>query len=112
MTTTMKLMIAALATLASGSAALAHSNDARLDEQAATIEEGRREGSITWLEGRKLRKDQREIERVKAAMEADGHLSREEKRVLYRMQDAAEDHIEAEATDTRHRASWLPRFGK
>ena len=112
MTTTMKLMIAALATLASGGAALAHSNDARLDEQSAYIEQGRRDGSITWLEGRQLRKDQREIERVKSALEADGRLTREEKRVLYKMQDAAEDHIEAEATDARHRASWLPRFGK
>lgn len=112
MTTTMKLMIAALATLASVSAALAHSNEARLDEQAAYIEEGRRDGSITWLEGRKLRKDQREIERVKAALEADGHLTREEKRVLYKMQDAAETHIETEANDARHRASWLPRVGR
>ena len=55
--------------------ASAHSNEARQDEQADAIEQGRREGSITWREGRQLRKDQREIARVKETLEAGSQWS-------------------------------------
>jgi hypothetical protein len=112
MTLTKKTILAAALMLAGAGSALAHSNEARQDEQAQSIEQGRRDGSITWTEGRQLRKDQREIEQVKQSFEADGHLSRDEKKILYKMQNTAEDHIEAEANDNRHRASWLPRFGR
>ena len=105
-------LVAALIALGSTGGALAHSNEARQFEQADQIEEGRRDGSITWLEGRALRKDQREIAHVKEVMEADGKLSRDEKHVLYKMQDTAQDHIDEEATDSWHRAWWLPRFGR
>ena len=108
-----RLIIATATVLLAGStAALAHSNEARQVEQANAIEDGRRDGSVTWREGRELRKDQREIAAVKAAFEADGRLTREEKHVLFKMQDAADAHIESEANDNRHRASWLPRFGR
>lgn len=106
------IALAAALLLSSTALALAHSNAARLDEQAGMIEDGRRSGEITWLEGRKLRKEQREIARVKAIFEADGKLTREEKRVLFRMQDQAGEHIEAEATDRWHRVIWLPRIGR
>ena len=107
-----KLIIAAVALIAASTAASAHSNDERLSDQAQAIEQGRRDGSITWREGRALRKDQREIAAVKADFEVDGHLSRTEKKILFKMQDTAEDHIESEANDNRHRAWWLPRFGR
>lgn len=112
MTLTTKNILAATLMLAGAGSALAHSNEARQDEQAQSIEQGRRDGSITWTEGRQLRKDQREIAEVKAAFEADGHLSREEKRVLYKMQNDADARIQAEANDSLHRASFLPRFGR
>ncbi|MEQ1577566.1 MAG: hypothetical protein ABL894_07935 [Hyphomicrobium sp.] len=107
-----KSALASALVLAGAGAALAHSNDARIEEQAELIEQGREVGAITWREGRQLRKDQREIARVKAALEADGRLTRNEKHVLFKMQDAAEARIEAEANDSWHRASWLPRFGR
>ena len=106
------LTVLATTLMAGTGAALAHYNEARQDEQAQAIEQGRRDGSITWREGRQLRKDQREIAQVKDSLEADGRLTRDEKRVLYKMQDAAEDHIAVEATDSWHRAWWLPRFAK
>ena len=110
--TTLATLTLLIATIAVNGTASAHSSDARLAEQAQSIEEGRRDGSITWREGRELRKDQREIAVVKAEFEADGHLSRSEKKILFKMQDAAEGHIESEANDNWHRARWLPRFGR
>ncbi len=112
MTPTTKTLLAVTLVLAGAGSALAHSNEARLDEQAQLIEQGRRQGSITWREGRELRKEQREIAEVKATFESDGHLSRSEKKILFKMQDAADQRIESEANDNLHRASWLPRFGR
>jgi hypothetical protein len=105
-------LLAATFVLAAAGSALAHSSEARLDEQAHQIEQGRRDGSITWREGRELRKEQREIAEVKSSFEADGYLSRSEKKILQNMQDAADHRIETEANDNTHRASWLPRFGR
>lgn len=104
------LTLAAGLLLLGTGAALAHSNEARMDEQAAQIEVGRRNGAITWGEGRKLRKEQTEIARVKEVLEADGKLSREDRRVLYRMQDKAEDNILSQSSDRWHRPWWVPRF--
>jgi hypothetical protein len=106
------IVLAAGFMVATSAAALAHSNEARLSEQAGMIEEGRRDGSITWREGWKLRREQREIQRVKASLEADGRLSRADKRILFRMQDLAEGHIIGEATDRWRRLWWLPRVGR
>lgn len=115
----MKIASLALATLivAAGSVtASAHSSvrpiDKRLDLQAEKIEQGRRTGSITWTEGRKLRKEQREIARARDAFVADGHLSKREARVLKHKQDAARWNIIAEKHDARRRLWWLPRVGK
>ena len=104
--------IAASMLIAGTVAANAHSNEARFEEQADVIEQGRRDGSITWLEGRKLRKEQAEIARAKSILESDGKLSRGDKRILFGIQDVAEDHIISEATDRRHRLWFLPRVGK
>lgn len=104
--------LAAAALVAMTGTAFAHSNDDRLAEQAAWIEAGRQDGSITWTEGLKLRKEQREIARVKAEFEADGRLSPTERRVLHKMQDEAQANIQAETMDNVHRLSWLPRIGR
>lgn len=111
-TLTKATLYAALLVIGAASGAMAHSNEARQFEQADQIEEGRRDGSITWREGQVLRKDQREIAHVKEVMEADGKLTRDEKHVLYKLQDAAQDHIDDEANDTWHRAWWLPRIAR
>ena len=98
--------------VATSATAFAHSNDARQEEQAALIESGRQDGSITWREGLKLRKEQREIDRVEAEFREDGNLTRHERRLLHEMQDEAEEHIASEASDGWHRLWFLPRVGK
>ena len=105
------LALAAGLLMAGSTTALAHSNEARQIAQRSAIEEGRQNGSITWLEGRKLRKEQAEIMRVEAELKADGHLSARDKRILHAMQDEAEGHIIAEQTDGRRRWRLLPRVG-
>lgn len=102
----------AAALFATSAAALAHSNEARLAEQSAMIEQGRETGAITWREGRALRKEQAAIARAKADLETDGRLSRADKRLLFKMQDEAESHIASEASDGWHRPWWLPRVGR
>ncbi|MEQ1653594.1 MAG: hypothetical protein ABL897_13990 [Hyphomicrobium sp.] len=105
-------LIAAAALAASATVALAHSNDAREAEQTDWIENGRNNGTITWREGIKLRREQREIDRIEDSMKADGRLSRDEKRTLHKMQDQAQSHIVKESSDGWQRAWWLPRFGR
>lgn len=104
------LMLAALAATSTG--ALAHSNSAREAEQRAWIEAGRRDGSITWREGIKLRREQRQIERVEAQMKSDGRFSRDERRTLHKLQNRSENHIAREANDGWRRWWWLPRVGR
>ena len=84
----------------------------RQDRQADRIEDGRSAGSITWREGLKLRAEQRRIARAEAAFRADGHLDRQERRVLTSMQDRASSHIRAERRDGWRRAWWAPRIGR
>jgi hypothetical protein len=105
-------LIAASLLIAGTATASAHSNKARMAEQRNAIEQGRIDGSITWREGIKLRKEQADIARVKSTLESDGRLSRTDKRILFRMQDVAEGHIIAEKTDRWHRLRFLPRVGK
>ena len=97
--------------MAGTSAAFAHSNEARQIEQRTAIEEGRQNGTITWREGRRLRKEQAEIMRVEAELKADGHLSTRDKRILHAMQNEAQGHILAEETDRQRRWRFLPRVG-
>ena len=61
-------LIATLVLAASSGAALAHSNDVRQREQNAWIESGRNNGTITWREGKKLRREQAAIGRIEADM--------------------------------------------
>lgn len=112
-TLTRSLAFAALAasTLVAGTVgAAAHSSEDRSIEQRLTIEQGRQTGSITWLEGRRLRAEQQRIIRVEQALKSDGRLSGKDRRVLKTLQDDAEAHIVAEQTDNRRRR-FLPRIG-
>lgn len=92
--------------------ALAHAPEDRMAEQQAKIEQGRKTGDITWREGLRLRQEQREIARVENELAADGRLTKSERRVLRKLQNNAEANIVTEATDTRHRPWFLPRFGR
>ena len=104
-------LIAAGILAASSASAFAHSNDARQSEQWNKIEQGRNDGSITWREGIKLRRQQAEFARIEAEMKADGRLSRTEKRSLHRIQDQTQHSIVREANDGWQRPWWLRRFG-
>ncbi|MFA5948678.1 MAG: hypothetical protein WC807_00180 [Hyphomicrobium sp.] len=99
-------------TLLAPTAALAYSTADRTNEQFGLIERGRQSGEITWREGLKLRKEQRDIARVENELASDGRLNKREKRILHKLQNKAEDHIVSEANDTYHRAWWLPRLGR
>ena len=104
-------VIASAVLAATSATAFAHSNAARQTEINTIIEQGRDTGTITWREGRKLRKEQLEIDRVKADLESDGKLSKADQRILHRLQDQSEGHIVAEANDGWRRLRILPRFG-
>jgi Spy/CpxP family protein refolding chaperone len=110
MKTIAAIALAALA--ATSTVAIAHSNDAREAEQNDWIEAGRQAGTITWREGIKLRREQREISRIEDHMKSDGRLSRDERRTLHKLQDEAQNRIVHESSDGWKRAWWLPRFGR
>lgn len=94
------------------SAASTRSINDRQDRQADRIEDGRRAGSITWREGLKLRAEQRRIRNVERTFRSDGHLDRQERRILTNMQDNASSHIRNERRDGWRRAWWAPRVGR
>jgi hypothetical protein len=104
-------LIAAGILAATSTIAAAHSNDARQAEQWNQIEQGRNNGSITWREGIKLRRQQAEVARIEAEMKADGRLSRNERRALHQVQDQTQNSISREANDGWQRPWWLRRFG-
>lgn len=111
LTRSLTLAAAAAAAVVAGTAgASAHSAEARSIEQRLSIEQGRQTGSITWLEGRRLRAEQQKINRIEQALKSDGRLSGKDKRVLKTLQDEADAHIIAEQTDNRRRR-FLPRIG-
>lgn len=104
--------LAVVLAIAAPAAAFAGKVDDRAQWQAERIEDGRNDGSITWREGLKLRAEQRKIARTETELEADGYLSKSDRRTLKEMQDEASTNIKAEANDNWHRAWFLPRFGK
>ncbi len=114
----MKVATLALATLfvtAGTLGASAHSVkpvEKRQAIQAERIEDGRRDGSITWLEGKKLRKEQRQIQALKNDYLDDGRLTKRESHDLTWKQKQASAHIYEEKHDARRRLWWLPRVGR
>jgi hypothetical protein len=92
--------------------ATASTVDDRQAEQARRIEHGRETGAITWTEGLKLRKQQRDIARLESDLKSDGYLSRSDRNELARKQNQASRDIRSEAHDGWHRLWGLPRVGK
>ncbi|MFV0367424.1 MAG: hypothetical protein ACK5KM_03100 [Hyphomicrobiaceae bacterium] len=116
MTTTAKALVIATAILATTSmAANAHSTrpiDREMGRQAASIEDGRQSGKITWREGRKLRNEQRKIYNLRHRYLADGRMSGREYRRLRTMQKKAAWNIVNQKHDRWRRWKALPRVGR
>jgi hypothetical protein len=110
-TLTRPLVLAAAFAVAGSAMASAHTIEQRQIEQRFAIETGRQTGSITWLEGRRLRAEQQKIMQVEKSLKADGRLSPRDRRILRTLQDDAEARIVAEKADTRRRWRFLPRVG-
>lgn len=104
--------LALMLTIAAPAIASADVISDRQARQAEQIERGRNTGSITWTEGIKLRAEQNRIARTKAALEADGYLSKSDRVKLTEMQNVAARNIRAESRDGLHRLWGLPRVGK
>jgi hypothetical protein len=107
----------ALATLVAVPAvAGAHGTNDRYNDrygyQSERIEHGRQNGSITWREGLKLRKEQRHIYHAQQRFYSDGYLSRYERLRLQSLRRSANRHIAYEAHDSWRRKWWLPRVGR
>lgn len=98
--------------LATSAAANADGIQDRQTFQFGQIEQGRQDGSITWREGLRLRAEQKRISQVRSDLEVDGRLPTVNRRVLYRMQDEAAEHIEEARNNARHRLNGLPRVGQ
>jgi len=108
-----RIIPVALALLIAGPAiASASTFDDRQARQADRIEHGRKTGEITWTEGLKLRKHQREIARLEVDLKSDGYLSRSDKAKLAEKQNEASREIRNAADNNLHRAWFLPRVGK
>jgi hypothetical protein len=110
-TLTRTLTLAAAFVVAGTATASAHSVEKRQINQRLAIEQGRQTGSITWLEGRRLRAEQQRIQRMEKILKADGYLSASDRRILANMQNEARRNIIAEKTDSRRRVGFLPRVG-
>lgn len=82
------------------------------DRQLDRIEQGRKNGSITWTEGLKLRAEQKRIVNRKAQLKSKGYLTRSDRRELNSMQREASYNITKERHDAKRRPTWLPRVGK
>lgn len=112
---TAKLLFVSMGVLiAASSSAMAGSKydpDRHQAAEAARIEAGRRDGSITYFEGRALRQEQTAIARREAELRADGHLSRRERDELKQRLNTADRHIDATESNGRRRWWLLPRVG-
>ena len=104
------LAIALIAT--SSASAFAGKVDDRREHQYYKIEQGRQDGTITWSEGLKLRKEQKQISKVEAILKSDGYLSKKDRRILNKLQNKAAYDIASEKSDRWHRVWWMPRFGR
>ncbi len=104
--------IALTALAASSTVALADRVDQRQSKQLNRIDAGRDNGTITWREGLKLRREQALIARTEAQFKADGRVTRDEKQALNALQNNASNHIVRETHDGWRRAWWMPRFGR
>jgi len=67
--------------------------DRRQDNQRARIRDGRESGALTRWESKKLRKDQKKISRMERRFARDGHINKQERRILNKAQDRASHRI-------------------
>jgi hypothetical protein len=104
--------IALAALVAMPAIASANTIDERRHNQAYKIEQGRQNGSITWREGIKLRKEQREIARTEDRLNDKGYLTKRDRVKLTQMQNKAAHNIRAEKNDSWRRWWLLPRVGR
>lgn len=78
--------------------------DARQDRQHRRIREGWKSGELTRHELRRLREQQERIARMERRFEADGHLSRNERRQLDNALDKASEQIARAKNNAADRA--------
>lgn len=88
------IMAIGLAALTAGTAAPAQVN-ARQVNQERRIDAGQRSGKLTHAEARRLKAEQRSIERLKSQLKArhGGKLTAADKRLIHRRQEQANAHI-------------------
>jgi hypothetical protein len=105
-------MSAAAILVAMTAAASADRVQNRQAQQSDRIEAGRETGSITWLEGLKLRAEQRHVARVADYLrDGDGHYSGGNGLAVQRLQNKASADIQDAKNNGRYRLWWLPRVG-
>jgi hypothetical protein len=109
-----KTAITATAMLIAGTAAAsADSVQNRQDRQYHRIEVGRENGSVTWLEGLRLRAEQRHVSSVAAYLrDGDGHFSGGNGLAVQRLQNQASADIQDAKDNNHYRPWWLPRVGR
>jgi hypothetical protein len=104
----MKISLLALSTLLLLTFSLdthAARRDNRQVKQGARIREGVKSGELTHREAKRLRKEQRVINRTERRMEADGEVTGAEKAKLERMQDRASKDIYRQKNDQQERGN-------
>jgi hypothetical protein len=108
------LVLALTAVVATTGLAAADPGHNRIDQreaqQRAAIKDGRRDGSITFLEAWRLRREQARIATLEAKFKRDGGLSPSERRELRFAQDDASRHIYAERHNEAVRGWWWRTF--
>lgn len=77
----------------------------------ARIEQGVRIGRITQSEAKKLRRQERDIERQEARFKSDGRISQQERRQLQQQLAALHDNVERMMNNTRARGDGRPGNG-
>jgi uncharacterized protein HemX len=107
----MKRTVLALVLIAAGAgAANAYGTSTRdIDRaqanEAARIQAGVRDGSLTRREAAGLQSEQRRIQQMESRAKADGHISRAEHDQIRRAQETASRHIYQERHDSETRGS-------
>lgn len=121
MTSTTKIAAALLATATlvatAGLAQAKSASDIRQEAiekreaaQKESIQDGRKDGSITIWERARLTREQKRIERLEKDALTDGHISKGEYREIKSAQDRARAHIKEEKSNEAVRGWWWRNF--
>ena len=100
----MKTLIVAAVLLATASTAFAATPHQRQVRQQHRIEEGRRHGSLTLREGKRLQRGHRMIRREIARAKADGVITKAERVRIQRLQNRMSKRIWVQKHDRQRRA--------